>query len=346
VAVGWVAEQLAAPQLGLEEAFGVVPRGEAQCLGGGVERLDDHATAALAAPAAAGQLCHQREGALLRAEIREAQRGIGVQDDAERDVGEVVPLRHHLGADQHPRVRMVEAPQDRGHAGRRGHVRVEPEHGQRRHQLLQLPLQLLGPRAVARNRYRLALRAHPRSDLAVAAVVAGHLAALAVEHERDVAVRALPHARAGAAGEEVRPAAPVQQDDRLLTAAAHLVERLTGALVERSGRTGHAHDLHRRQAPPVDARGQHDPLVGEHALGPRRGAPRHQQRALLGGPALRHRAGVVAGIALLLVGAVVLLVDDDQPEVVERCEHGRARADADARLAAAQPPPLVVALAL
>ena len=74
--------------------------------------------------------------------------------------------------------------------------------------------------------------------------------------------------------------------------------------------------------------------------------PATQQRALVGGAALCHGAGVVAGIALLLVGAVVLLVDDDQPEVVERREHGRARADADARLAAAHPPPLVVALAL
>ena len=42
----------------------------------------------------------------------------------------------------------------------------------------------------------------------------------------------------------------------------------------------------------------------------------------------------------------MLLVDDDQPEVAERREHGRAGADADARLAGAQAQPLVVALAL
>ena len=42
----------------------------------------------------------------------------------------------------------------------------------------------------------------------------------------------------------------------------------------------------------------------------------------------------------------MLLVDDDQAEVGDRGEDGRARADADARLAAAQPPPLVVALAV
>jgi hypothetical protein len=42
----------------------------------------------------------------------------------------------------------------------------------------------------------------------------------------------------------------------------------------------------------------------------------------------------------------VLLVDHDQPEVGDRREDRRARADRDARLAAAQPPPLVVSLAL
>ena len=41
----------------------------------------------------------------------------------------------------------------------------------------------------------------------------------------------------------------------------------------------------------------------------------------------------------------MLLVDDDQPEPLDRGEHGRARADADPRLAAAQAHPLVVALA-
>ena len=42
----------------------------------------------------------------------------------------------------------------------------------------------------------------------------------------------------------------------------------------------------------------------------------------------------------------MLLVDDDQADVGERREHRRARPDADPRLAAAQPQPLVVALAL
>ncbi len=41
----------------------------------------------------------------------------------------------------------------------------------------------------------------------------------------------------------------------------------------------------------------------------------------------------------------MLLVDDDQSELFQRREHRRARAHADARFAAAQPHPLVVALA-
>ena len=59
----------------------------------------------------------------------------------------------------------------------------------------------------------------------------------------------------------------------------------------------------------------------------------------------RDVAGVVARVALVLVGGVVLLVDDDEPEVGQRREDGRARPDADARLARAQARPLVVALA-
>ena len=41
----------------------------------------------------------------------------------------------------------------------------------------------------------------------------------------------------------------------------------------------------------------------------------------------------------------MLLVDHHQPEVGDGGEHGRARPDGDPRLAGAQPPPLVVALA-
>src|ERR1700761_5918617 len=57
-------------------------------------------------------------------------------------------------------------------------------------------------------------------------------------------------------------------------------------------------------------------------------------------------AGVVGRVALLLVARVVLLVDDDQAEVPDRGEDRRARTDANLRLAAAQPRPLVEAFAV
>ena len=107
----------------------------------------------------------------------------------------------------------------------------------------------------------------------------------------------------------------------------------------------HVDDLHRRQRPAVDARGQPHAAQRVDALGPRRGAAGDEQRAGLLGAARGDVAGVVARVALVLVGAVVLLVDDDQPEPLDRREDGRARADADARGARAQAAPLVVALA-
>ena len=65
---------------------------------------------------------------------------------------------------------------------------------------------------------------------------------------------------------------------------------------------------------------------------------------MLGGAPLGDQPRVVARVALVLVGAVVLLVDDDEPEVGDRREDRAARPDADARLAGAQAAPLVVAL--
>ena len=80
------------------------------------------------------------------------------------------------------------------------------------------------------------------------------------------------------------------------------------------------------------------------ALGPRGGAAKQQQRSTALGALGGDVAGVVARVAFVLVGGVVLLVDDDQTEILDRREHGRARADADPRLARAQTPPFLVAL--
>ncbi len=60
----------------------------------------------VAAAAAAGELGDEREGPLLGAQVGKAQGRVGVEDDAEHDVGEVVALGDHLGADQDAGVRL------------------------------------------------------------------------------------------------------------------------------------------------------------------------------------------------------------------------------------------------
>ena len=57
-------------------------------------------------------------------------------------------------------------------------------------------------------------------------------------------------------------------------------------------------------------------------------------------------APVVARALVLLVRGVVLFVDDDQADVLERGEHGGAGADHDVDVAAADALPLIVPLAV
>ena len=134
----------------------------------------------------------------------------------------------------------------------------------------------------------------------------------AVQDERDVAVRALPRLPARAAGEEVRPAAAVEQHDRLARGA----ERPPRLGMQRVLRAAHVEHPHRRQvAAARDARRQPQPAQSVHGLRARRRRAGQQPRAGLVGAVGGDVAGVVARVALLLVGGVVLLVDHDQPEV-------------------------------
>ena len=99
-------------------------RGEADRRRVGRQGLHEHAAAARSAPGAAGQLGDEREGALLGAEVGEAQGRVGVEHDAEVDVGEVVALGHHLRADEHAARRLLEGGE---HARGIGDLGVEAE---------------------------------------------------------------------------------------------------------------------------------------------------------------------------------------------------------------------------
>ncbi len=167
---------------------------------------------------------------------------------------------------------------------------------------------------------------------------------VAVQHERDVAVRTTDRRAASAAVQRGCDAAPVQEQDRLAAAVGDLAELGEKRRRERvTGLPAQVDDLHRRQ-PAGDAPAELEPLERRPALGPRRRRPEDRDGALERCALDRDRAGVVARIGLLLVGRVLLLVDDDQAEPVHRREDRRAGADDDPRLAGDDPRTFVAAL--
>ena len=104
------------------------------------------------------------------------------------------------------------------------------------------------------------------------------------------------------------------------------------------------HDRNRRQRPRGDAFGQRQarqaPAVGGVDGLDRRGrGPEDERRGVLSRAQRDHVAGVVAGRFALLVGGVVLLVDDEEAGVGHGREGRRAGADDGERVARANPVP-------
>ena len=152
--------------------------------------------------------------------------------------------------------------------------------------------------------------------------------AAAVQGERHVAATAPPRLRAGAAVERCRGSAPVLEDDRAAAAVLDLTERVEQRTRERVAAVqAQVDDLNGGQATADPGREAQPPCHPMPDLGPRRRAPVDGDRAFEPGPLGGNPAGVVARVGLVLVRSVVLLVDDDDPEVGHRREHRRPRAD-------------------
>ena len=157
----------------------------------GLERLHEHAAGRIPS-ASARELRHKLEGALLGAEVRHAETGVRVDHRRERDVGEVVPLGHHLCPDQNGAIRRRERAKRRGELPRLpGRIGVEPEPLQLGNPLLELSLEALRPGSDPRQVDRTARRTRLGRRLGEPTVVAVERV-VAVEDERDVAVRAAP----------------------------------------------------------------------------------------------------------------------------------------------------------
>ena len=257
-----------------------------------------------------------------------------------------MPLRDHLGADQHGPVHPAKALErlaQRTGPGRG--IGVEPHPLQLRHVALELLLEPLRSGPDVRELDRAAGRARLGNGLSVPTVVAVQ-PAVAVQRQRDVAVRAAPREPTGTAVECGRDTAPVEEQDRLAAVLGETAELRQERRRERvavlAAEVDDTHPRHRRPDPD----GEHDPLERRPALRTRRRAPVDRDGAFEGGPLRCHGARVVARIGLLLVGGVVLLVDDHEPDVAHRREDRRARADDDPRLAAGDAVALVAPLGL
>ena len=319
--------------------------GEDDGAGVGLERLHDHAPRRRA-PAAAGELGDELEGALLGAEVRHREAGVGIDDGGEDDVVEVVPLGDHLRAEQDGAVGAAEALQrllELGGPGRR--VGVEPDPLEPGHVLLELPLEPLRAGADADELRRAAGGAELVPGLLVSAVVAAE-GAVPVEHERDVAPRAAARLAARPAVESGDEAAPVEEQDRLAAVALDVGQRGEQRRGQRiAGLAAHVHDGHGRKRG-AEAGAELQPLEARPALGARRGRAVDGDGTLERGAFRGDGAGVVARVGLLLVRRVVLLVDADEPEPRQRREDRRSGSDDHRRRAGGDPFALVTPLRL
>ena len=173
---------------------------------------------------------------------------------------------------------------------------------------------------------RAAIWAGGGPPLLVPAMMAGEDAAKAVIHQPGRAVGAGHPVPAGAAERERGIAAAVEEKERLLAVCDGLRNRRgkrrrqPAAALRRVLAHVDGGNL-RRRAVGV-ARGQDEPPVAaaigvDAAFHRGRGGGEHDRKAGEIGPHHRHVARVIGDPLLLLVGGVVLLVDDDQAEVAE-----------------------------
>ena len=171
---------------------------------------------------------------------------------------------------------------------------------------------------------------------------------------RHAAPRALRHVAALAAQQHPRAAAPVEKQNALLAAfdiffklcAQRMTDR---GLVPLPQLVLHVGDQHLGKRQIVEPLMKGKDLIASVfgsvcRFNRRRGRAEQQQRVVLRTAELRDVARVVARRIFGLITRLLLFIQNDEPEVLQRCEHRAARAQHDAHLTAADALPLVVAL--
>ena len=304
----------------------------------GLVRLQIAVAAPLLAAGAADHLMQQLERALGRARIAVGKTQIGVDDADEIELGKMMTLGDELRADDDVEAALRHVVQ----------FLPQPLHGvdqiARQHQDAgagkQLGRLLLQPLDAGTDRdeaaLRLALRALLGRRHRVAAVVADQPPLEAVIDQPGVAVRTGHAVTAGVAQGQRREAAAIEEQQRLLAALQRDLHRLGQSRRDEAS-------ARRRLAPQIDGFDRGQMLAAEpfrqmqmrvaaalgvhHGLDRRRGGGEHDRNFRLARAHHRHVAGVIAHAVLLLVGRIVLLIDDDQTQIGIRQKQRRARAD-------------------
>ncbi len=302
--------------------------------------LDHHLPRRRAASRTPRHLRQQLVGPLRGPKIGVVQQVIGIEDPDERHALEIEPFGNHLRTDQNIGAVRREIADDGAEGALRGdRIAVQPRHARLGKAFGNLLLDLLRAEAHRLQLDHLARGAAMRRRLRMAAIVADELFAPLVVGERHVALGAARRPAALGALEVGGEAAPVLEKHHLLAARQRRIDPIEQLLVEM------AVTLVAPRRPP-NVR-QHDRRGLRRAVAlrqfgasvfARRGVEPRFERG--GGAAEQGTAsrlpcqpdGDIAGrIARggfrLLVARIVLLVDDHQPEPLQRQKDRRADPD-------------------
>ena len=310
----------------------------------------------VAATGASRHLLQRLERALGGARIAARQAEVAIDDADQRELRKVVALGHKLRADDDVEGAARDLFQLLFQAfGSAGKIRRENEDALVGKTLGGFVREALdaGPAGDERIR-RAAFGARVGSPLDVAAMVAHERAAEAMLHQPRAAIGALKAMAAALAQGERRVAAAVEKQQRLFAALQRLLDHRAKArrnpFAARRSRLLHVDGVQVRQFAPAIAIGQQQAAIAalfgvDARLDGGRGGGEYRGAVFEPRAHHRHVARIVGDAVLLLVGAFVFLIDDDEPQLLEGQEQRRARARDDLHLAARHAGPDARALA-
>ncbi len=307
----------------------------------GIEGLDDDLTRNISPAASAGNLCEELKCPLCGPEIGEVQGHIRGNDADQVDVGEIMALGDHLSSHEDIDFPVFQAPEDPFTLPPSGYrVPVHASDGGMGKMPPDLGLQSLRSGAVPEYAPSSAGGADGVHFFTVVAIVAVQPAGIAVIGQGDRAMgTGEPMPAIGAVEKSVK-SPPVKKQEGLVS----LGQTVGHGMDQGRGKNGdgprfvffvaHGDDFHLRQGPVFNPVGKGktgifpraDVVIG---LQPRRGGAQNNRGAGHLPPDDGGVPSVVPGPLVLLVRSVVLLIDDDEPQVPQRSENGRACPDGD-----------------